>query len=156
MDNKNESAQIGTLLKFRYSPGYSDMNGASHQTELARNDEGKWIITDRNRDDIADPAIVTTWSADDEAVSEFIRFLAESDFLSLANRPESNSFMDDYSPWGYFIMFDNSSIGGGKRDHYNIGQYKEYSDVDYELIKTIQKRFEELKGNKLSETIENE
>ena len=47
-----EKIEAGALTEAAYSPGYSDMNGASHRTVLSKNDAGEWVVTCRDRDDI--------------------------------------------------------------------------------------------------------
>ena len=38
----------------------------------------------------------------------------------------------------------------------SFGEYQKYSEADYELIKELRERFDALKGEVLSETIESE
>ena len=128
--------ETGALLEFAYSPGYGDMNGASHYESL---DE---------------PMIETTYAVSAEAAAGFEAFLKEKDIVSLSDRPDSTDFVTDYSPWGYNLYFDNSSLGGKKRERYGIGEYKVYSDEDYALLKELNQAFRDLRGDKLSEVEE--
>ena len=45
-----QKALAGELTEVRYSPGYSDMNGSSHQEKLAKDDSGAWTVTCRDRE----------------------------------------------------------------------------------------------------------
>ena len=146
--------ETGALLEFAYSPGYGDMNGASHYEKLCRNDAGEWIVVSRNRESLDEPMIETTYAVSAEAAAGFEAFLREKDIVSLSDRPDSTDFITDYSPWGYNLYFDNSSLGGKKRERYGIGEYKVYSDEDYALLKELNQAFRDLRGDKLSEVEE--
>ena len=100
--------------------------------------------------------IVTTYSVTDEDVKDFADFIINNNVCGLENRPDSDLFITDYSAWDYGIEFDNSSIGGDKWKTYSIWEYKEYSDEDYALMEELDKKFEELHYNKISETEETE
>ena len=75
---------------------------------------------------------------------------------SLSNRGDSDLFATDYSPWSYTLVFANPSPEDRKRVIVSFGQYKEYSDEDSELIKELSERFEALKGEVISETVESD
>ena len=143
--------EVGTLLEFAYSPGYGDMNGASHYEKLCRNDGGEWIIISRNRESFDEPLIETTYAVSAEAAADFEAFLREKDIVSLSDRPDSTDFITDYSPWGYNLYFDNSSLGGNKRERYGIEEYKVYSERDCALLKELNQAFRDLRGDVLSE-----
>ncbi|MCR5322237.1 MAG: hypothetical protein K6E85_02985 [Lachnospiraceae bacterium] len=155
-NNAELKTSAGILIEFRYSPGYSDMNGASHSESLKKDENGKWLMTCRDCEEIGEPTLVTVYSVSDEAVADFLSFVENEKILSLKDRNDSNDYAMDYSEWGYYILFDNSAAGGKRREIYNIGEYKEYSDKDYELLKELNQRFRNLRGEKISETKEKE
>ncbi|MCR4656181.1 MAG: hypothetical protein K5770_08140 [Lachnospiraceae bacterium] len=155
-ENGIKGENVGYLKEFEYSPGYSDMRGACHYESLRKNDKGEWVIISRDREDIANPTIVTTYAVSTESLSEFEAFLTEKAVISLADRKESNDFATDYSPWSFSIIYDKSSGGGNKRETYRIEEYKKYSDADYKLIEEIKQEFKALRGKKISETVDSE
>lgn len=147
--------ETGSIIEFRYYPGYSDMNGGYHGECLKKDESGKWIIECENRNSLDDPEIITVYSVDPSKQQEFDTFLKEKNVASLMNIEESDDFVTDYSPWSYNIVCaDPSSSNNRKRIYINFGQYKKYSDEDYELIKELGERFDALKGEVLSETVE--
>lgn len=150
-----EHNETGSLIELRYYPGYSDMNGGYHGECLKKDESGKWIIECENRNSLDDPEILTVYSVDSSKQQEFEAFLKEKNVSSLMNNEESDDFVTDYSPWSYNIVYtDPSSSNNRKRIYVNFGQYKKYSDEDYELIKELGERFDSLKGEVLSETVE--
>ena len=149
-------AAVGEFKEFDYSPGYGDMNGKSIHETLRKDENGEWIIERRAREDFESPMIVTTYSVTDEEVKDFADFIIDNNVCGLENRPDSDLFITDYSAWDYGIEFDNSSIGGEKWENYSIWEYKEYSDEDLALMKELDKKFEALHYNKISETEETE
>jgi hypothetical protein len=132
------------------------MNGTSIHETLRKNENGEWIIERRAREDFESPMIVTTYSVTDEDVKDFADFIIDNNVCGLENRPDSDLFITDYSAWDYGIEFDNSSIGGEKWEKYSIWEYKEYSDEDLALLEELDKKFEDLHYNKISETEETE
>lgn len=155
-ENETETGggKLGELLSFTYSPGYSDMDGESHQDRLERNGDGEWKIVSRNRNSFGEPMIVTTYSVSADAVGRFVTFLEENDVLSLEDRPDDDLFATDYSPWSYRAVFDNSAGGGDAYESCSIGEYKQYSERDYELLKELNRQFRSLFGAVVSETEE--
>jgi len=151
-----QKALEGELTEVRYSPGYSDMNGSSHQEKLAKDDSGAWTVTCSDRDDIENPMVERTYAVSAEAVEEFAAFLRESGVLDFVNREESHSYCDDYSEWGYSIRFDNTAIGGDRNAVFRFGEYQVYSKADRVLLAELETRFEALRGKLLSEITEEE
>ncbi len=100
-----------------------------------------------------EPMIVTTYAVSAADVLDFEAFLKDKDILSLVNRKDSDDFVTDYSPWGYSIVFDKSSVGGSRYETYNISQYKEYSDKDRKLLEEFNARFLGLQGKVISEVV---
>lgn len=146
----------GELRIVRYSPGYSDMDGASHSLTLKKNDEGDWVIICRDRDSFEEPMTETVFAVSDGAVLDFDRFLKENNVVALSTREESDEFATDYSAWGYSFDYDDSAIGGDDRTFYGFSEYKKYSDEDYELLKELRSRLEALKGEMISYNIDEE
>ena len=152
----NTPVAVGEFKEFNYSPGYGDMNGTSIHETLRKDENGEWIIERRAREDFESPMIVTIYSVTDEDVKDFADFIIDNNVCGLENRPDSDLFITDYSAWDYGIEFDNSSIGGDKWVTYSIWEYKEYSDEDYALMEELDKKFEALHYNKISEIEETE
>ena len=152
--NPTTIVEVGDLTEFHYSPGYSDMDGASHSETLMKNDNGEWIIESWDQESWEDPMIVTVYSVSDEEFEIFEKFIKEQNICDLENRPDSDEFVTDYSSWGYGIEFDNTSIGGDKYERYNISEYKQYSDLDYEKLKALKSLFETIHGGIISQTEE--
>ena len=141
----------GDLKRFHYSPGYCDMLGASHSITLEKNSDGKWVYITCDREEHSEPMTVITYSVSSEAASEFEKFIKGSDFPSLSKRPKNRGFVTDYSPWGYYLDFDCSTYGGSRLESFDITEYHEYTNKDYDLMKQVLARFNALKGDKLSE-----
>ncbi len=81
--------ELGDLVSFSYSPGYSDMNGASHIETLKYDDSFGWVYVEEDR------------------------------------------------------------------EGYQISEYQDYKKADRKLIDKTDKMFRSLKGEKISETLEN-
>ena len=150
-DNLGKKGNSGVLKSFSYSPGYCDMLGAGHSDSLKKNDEGRWVIISRNREDHSDPFMVTTYAVNNESAARFERFIKERNLISLSKRLDSKEFVTDYSPWSYEIVFDCSMIGGSSFDDYRIPQYRIYSKKDTELLKEVKDMFFSLRGDIISE-----
>ena len=148
--------KLGELKSFSYSPGYGDMNGASHNERLRKNDAGDWTIESRDRETHEEPFTVTVYAVSEEGVKEFEAFIKNKNILSLLNRKDSDDFITDYSSWSYTFDFDNTAVGGTKWDYYTISQYKQYSKADYELLKELDQQFEALHGEIISQETEQE
>lgn len=146
--------EVGNLISFSYSPGYSDMNGASHVETLKYDDSLGWVYVEEDRESIEELTYVVIYSVDPNDVDKFEQFIKESGFLELEKRPEVDAYVLDYSPWNYRVIFDNSSFGGSRREGYHISEYQEYKKADKKLIDKTDMMFHSLKGEKISEAIE--
>ena len=144
----------GELKEFRYRPGYSDMDGGYHSDVLYKGDDGKWIIESRNRSSMSDPTVVTKYVVGYDSEIEFEAYLKSSDIPSLENRKDSDLFVTDYTPWHYTIVFELQTDKGIEIQEFDLDEYKEYSDKDYSLIKSMKTQFDMLKSNKISEETE--
>ena len=152
----SKKGNTGHLSSFRYSPGYCDMRGESHQCELKKNDDGAWVFISRDRDCHSDPFSVMTYSVSPESASEFEEYIKKINFISLSKRLKSSDFVTDYSPWHFTVVFDCSEIGGSSYDDYGISQYRIYSPMDQKLMKEVKEKFYALKGELISETTEDD
>ena len=142
------------ITKVSYSPGYGDMLGGYHESMLRKDRDGKWtyVCTDRETHDR--PTVTTTYAVSAEAVAQFEEFIKSKKVLSLEGRPKSDMFVTDYSPWGWSVDYDMTSFGKTKRVYCSFGEYKRYSRRDYELLNELEKRFADLREEKISETTE--
>ena len=152
----SKKGNAGSLRSFSYSPGYCDMTGESHCTELKKNDDGEWVFISRDRDCHSDPFTVMTYSVSTESASEFEEYIKKINFISLSKRLKSSDFVTDYSPWHFAVVFDCSEIGGSSYDDYGISQYRIYSPIDQKLLKEVKEKFYALKGELISETTEDD
>lgn len=158
-NNSNNNVVVtpeGDFIEFMYSPGYSDMDGASHFEKLYKNDNGNWVIESRDRDSFEEDAILTIYEVSDEDVEDFLQFVTKKNVLGLENRNDSDDFVTDYSEWSISFIYDNSANGGSGRENYRLYEYKEYSDKDYELIKTLKEKFKNMHGNIISQEVDDE
>lgn len=137
-----------------YSPGYGDMLGEYHGSALRKSKDGNWTYICSDRIVHNEPTVTTTYTVSAEAVAEFEEFIISKKILSLENRPKSDMFATDYSPWSWSIDYETTSFGKIKRKYCNFGEYKRYSGHDYELLNELKKRFTALRGEKISETTE--
>lgn len=153
---KPATIATGKLISFNYSPGYGDMDGASHHENLQKDENGNWVIICSDREDHESPIIVTTYAVNASDVADFDEFLKDKNFAALSLRKESDLFITDYHSWSYSIDYDNSAIGGEKRFYVRIDQYHEYSDADNELMKEVLERFRGLRGKQISVVTETE
>lgn len=142
------------ICRVSYSPGYCDMLGACHDSALRRDADGCWTIVCSDRETHDAPTVRTVWAVTPEAVEEFERFIKDSKVLSLENRPKSDLFATDYSPWGWSIDYETTAFGKKKREYCSFGEYKRYSGRDHELLNELEKRFTALRGEKISEEAE--
>ena len=152
--NGEKTMKLGELKSFSYSPGYGDMNGASHHERLVKNDEGDWIIESSDRDSFDEPMMITVYAVSADAVEKFEAYIKDKNIVSLENRKDSDEFITDYSSWSYTFDFDNTAVGGSKWDYYNVSQYKQYSKADYALLKELDQQFEALHGEIISQETE--
>lgn len=152
----SKKGNAGHLRSFSYSPGYCDMTGESHSSELKKNDAGEWVFICRDRDVHSDPFTILTYSVSSGSASEFEEYIKKINFISLSKRLKSNEFVTDYSPWHFTVVFDCSEIGGSSYDDYGISQYRVYSPMDQKLMKEVKERFYALKGELISEATEDD
>ena len=152
-----EHTATGELIELRYHPGYGDMNGGYHGECLKKGENGEWIIESENRNSLDEPEIKIVYSVKATDQQDFEAFIKDKNVASLMNNEDSDEFVTDYSPWNYSIVYaDPSSASSRKRIYVSFGEYQKYSEADYELIKELRERFDALKGEVLSETIESE
>lgn len=151
---RKKDAEIGELLEFRFSPGYCDMAGGHHYENLHRDETGQWVIVSRNRNVFSDPASVMTYAVSEEAVREFVSFIAEKKVLELEDRKDSDLFITDYSPWSFTFVFSNPSEKSLRTKICTLAEYKMYSDEDRRLIDELEQRFLAMRGEIISETTE--
>ncbi|MBR5337205.1 MAG: hypothetical protein IK152_04415 [Lachnospiraceae bacterium] len=149
------SGSYGVLSEVRYSPGYSDMAGASYNTVLKKDSDGNWIMEVREREYHSAPTHITTYSVSSEDEASFEDFIRDKKVCDLQNRKDSDDFVTDYSPWGWRLEFEDSSSDHKTREYCDIREYKKYSNSDMELIGELRQYFLSLKGEKLSERDEN-
>ncbi len=143
------------LREFRYSPGYSDMRGASHSERLKKNDQGSWVIVCSDRDSHNSPMISTVYATSPEAAAEFEEFINANNIPALADRKESDLFACDYHPWSVTLVFESDSNEGYfPATYFSFDQYKEFTGKDMELIKELRERFRALRGAIISKTTE--
>ncbi|MBR5995118.1 MAG: hypothetical protein IK026_00835 [Eubacteriaceae bacterium] len=151
-----EQTELGELLEFSYSPGYSDMAGGYHNEDLHRDENGQWVIISRDRPVFSDPTTIKTYAVTEEAVRDFLSFITEKKFLELQDREESDLFATDYSPWSFTFIFRSTSETDFRPKRYRITEYKEYSKNDRSLIQDTVKQFVAMYGELLSETTEDD
>ena len=143
-----------TLQGVRYSPGYGDMLGGYHGSTLRKDRDGNWTLVCADRETHDRPTVTATYAVSAEAVARFEEFVAAKKVLSLENRPKSDLFATDYSPWGWSFDYDKTSFGKVKREYCGFGEYQRYSKSDYQLLDELEKQFFALRGEKISETVE--
>ena len=143
-----------SLHRLSYSPGYGDMLGQYESSTLQKTPDGGWILacTRRERHDL--PKVTATYAVDHRAVAELAAYIVENGILSLEKRPQSNLFVTDYHPWGWYMDYDATIFGKRERKYWRIEEYQRYSTRDYKLLNELRQRFEALRGEKLSETTE--
>ncbi|WP_026511817.1 hypothetical protein [Butyrivibrio sp. LC3010] len=146
-----ERAKSIALMGYEHAKGSSSMAGDCHFEMLMKDKEGIWTITTYERDSYEEPVIATTYSVRAAKLIEFDAFIKESGVLELAEREDSNDFITDYTPWYYTIRIDDQTTGDNNSARYNIEEYKEYSDEDYDLLKELDEKFSDLYGKKISE-----
>ena len=140
------------INRISYSPGYGDMLGGYHEVVLSKDENGVWTYVCRDREDHSAPTVTTVYAVNDEAVARLEVFISEKEILSLEDCPDSDIFVTDYSPWSWGIDYVTASSGTTERGYCRIGQYKEYSKQDYELLNELSRMFTALRGEKISET----
>ena len=142
------------IHRISYSPGYGDMLGGYHESTLKQDKDGNWTLVCSDRNVYNEPTVTTTYAVSAEDVAKFEEFIKSNKILSLENRPESDMFATDYSPWSWSIDYETTSFGKTKREHCSIEEYRRYSGRDCDILKELCKRFESLRREKISETEE--
>ena len=142
------------IHRISYSPGYGDMLGGYHASTLKKDKDGIWTFVCSDRETHDRPTVTATYAVSADAVSQFEKFVNDNKIISLEGHPKSDLFATDYSPWGWSIDYEITSFGKTKREYCSFGEYKRYSARDYELLKELEKRFTALRGEKISEQIE--
>lgn len=140
------------LIRIRYSPGYSDMDGEHHSMTIYRDGEGKWVFESYDRSNYEEPAVTTIYEVSDEDIKQLELFIDKSDIEELLNREESDLFITDYSSWGINIQF--TDLESGEKTEYRLDEYREYTDYDNKLIDKLIQRITGIKGEMISETVE--
>ncbi|MBP5608275.1 MAG: hypothetical protein J6X66_08430, partial [Lachnospiraceae bacterium] len=140
------------LLTLRYRPGYCDMNGGCHYKVLEKNKDGVWTMESTDRESCQEPFIKTICAVSDEDIRQLELFIRCMDIGSLSNRKKSDLFITDYSAWGYSIVFRDTS--DGEKKEYGLDEYREYTDEDHELIRALKQRIENICGEVISVTEE--
>jgi len=142
------------ICRVSYSPGYGDMLGGYHDSSLRKEKNGVWTFVCSDRETHDRPTVTATYAVSAEAVAQFEKFINDNKIISLEGRPKSDMFASDYSPWGWSIDYETASFGKTKREYCSFGEYKRYSGKDYDLINELEERFASLRGEKISEIIE--
>ena len=142
------------IHRISYSPGYGDMLGGYHESTLRKDKGGNWTFVCSDRETHDRPTVTTTYAVSAEAVAQFEKFINDNKIVSLENRPKSDMFATDYSPWSWGIDYETTSFGKTKREYCSFGEYKRYSGRDYDLLNELEKRFTALRGEKTAETTE--
>lgn len=142
------------IHRISFSPGYGDMRGGYHQVTVEKDKDGNWTYVCSDREAHDKPTVTMTYAVSDQALAEFEEFILTNKVLSLENRPKSDIFATDYSPWNWNIDYDTTSFGKTKREYCSFGEYKKYSSRDYDLLNDLEERFTALRGEKISETTE--
>ena len=143
-----------SLHRLSYSPGYGDMLGQYESSTLRKTPDGGWTLacTRRERHDL--PKVTATYAVDHRAVAELAAYIVENRILSLEKRPQSNLFVTDYHPWCWHMDYDATTFGKRERKYWRIEEHQLYSTRDYKLLNELRRRFEALRGEKLSEATE--
>ncbi len=142
------------IHRISYSPGYSDMLGGYHEVTLRKDNSGSWTYVCRDREDYRAPTVTTVYGVSDEAAEQLEGFIKKKNFFSLKDRPKSDLFVTDYSPWSWSIDYETASFGKTEQEYCHIEEYKRYSGRDYELLNELRERFTALRGEIISETVE--
>lgn len=136
-----------------HSPGYGDMRGEYHEAKLIKDKDGNWTYVRRDREDHRAPTVTAVYKADEKEAERLFEFISETNLLSLENRPESNLFVTDYSPWSWSIVYEQAPFGKA-RLYCTIREYRRYSERDYGLLNALSEKFAALCGEEISRTAE--
>ena len=155
-DRKEKDMKAIKLYRISHSPGYCDMLGGYHESALRKDKDGNWTFVCSDREEHSEPTVTVVYAVSPEAAARFEKFIAQSRVLSLEDRPKSDIFATDYSPWSWCIDYETTSFGKTKRQYCRFGEYQRYSDRDRELLNELEKQFLSLRGEKISETTEDD
>ncbi len=142
------------LVRVRFSPGYGDMLGGYHSSSLEKDENGNWVFICRDREEHSSPTTVSVYAVSDEKAAEFEDFISKNKVTSLEKRLKSDLFATDYSPWSWTFDYETTSFGKVKRDDCRLEEYRRYSKKDMELLSELREKFNGLRGDKISETVE--
>ena len=134
-----------------YRPGYSDMRGGHHESALRKDKDGCWSYVCRDRENFRAPEVTTVYKVSAEAVEQLEEFISEKKIISLKDRPKSDLFVTDYSPWRWSIDYETTSFGKPELHYCSIDEFKEYSEYDSALLDELYERFTALQGEKAAE-----
>ncbi len=144
------------IHSINYHPGYGDMSGEFHEASLKRDANGNLTYVSRDREDHRCPTVTAVYTVSPEAFERLSEFISEKKILSLEKRPKSDLFATDYSPWRWSFAYETTSFGKTKTGYCSIDEYKRYSGRDYGLLNELRERFTALRGEKISETAEDD
>ncbi len=143
------------LKRADYSPGYGDMLGGSHGMTLRETETGAWLMECRDREHHAVPTVTAVHEVSREAVLELETFLQKK-VLSLRDRPKDDVFLTDYHPWSFGFDYEETLRGKTVREYCSLSQYRKYSRRDRAVLSELFERFRALRGERISETVEEE
>ena len=95
--------------------------------------------------------MTTVYKVSAEAVEQLEEFISEKKIISLKDRPKSDLFVTDYSPWRWSIDYETTSFGKPKLHCCSIDEFKEYSNSDSALLDDLYERFTALRDEKAAE-----
>ena len=108
------------IHSIRYSPGYGDMLGEHHDITLKKDINGSWTYVSSDREVYDGPTVTSIYSVSDDALAQFEEFISKKKILSLSDRPKSDLFVTDYSPWDWNIYYDMTSFGETRQEYCSI------------------------------------
>ncbi len=140
------------LRKMSYSPGYSDMLGGYHGSQLKKDEHGDWIFVRTDREQHNLPDNVTVYEVTAGAAAELEAFIASARhrISALSRRPKSDLFATDYSPWSCSLEYDTVSFGKPRRAAVGFSEFRKYSGRDRALIRELIQKFNDLPGRMIS------
>lgn len=140
------------LRKMSYSPGYSDMLGGYHGSQLKKDENGDWIFVRTDREQHNLPDNVTVYEVTAGAAAELEVFIASARhrISALSRRPKSDLFATDYSPWSCSLEYDTVSFGKPRRAAVGFSEFRRYSGKDRALIRELIQKFNDLPGRMIS------
>ncbi len=140
------------LRKMSYSPGYSDMLGGDHGSQLKKDENGDWIFVRTDREQHNLPDNVTVYEVTAGAAAELEAFIASARhrISALPRRPKSDLFATAYSPWSCSLEYDTVSFGKPRRAAVGFSEFRKYSGRDRALIRELIQKFNDLPGRMIS------